>query len=108
MRINDVLKGKARTDVVTIRPEATVRELVAQLAEHNVGALLVSADGSGIGGFVSERGVGRWLGAGLGVLDQPVAAIRTSRVQTCEGADEVTRMMLVMTVHRVRQVPVVS
>lgn len=108
MRINDVLKGKARTDVVTIRPEATVRELVAQLAEHNVGALVVSTDGRSIGGIVSERDVVRRLGADLGVLDQPVEAIMTSTVQTCEGSDEVTRMMQVMTEHRVRHVPVVS
>ena len=45
MRINDVLKAKPSQDVVTISPDASVRELVALLAEHNVGALIVSADG---------------------------------------------------------------
>ena len=39
MRINDVLRGKPGSDVVTINPDASVRDLVAMLAEHNVGAL---------------------------------------------------------------------
>ena len=45
MRIQDVIQGKASQQVVTIGPDATVRELIALLAEHNVGALVVSDDG---------------------------------------------------------------
>ncbi len=108
MRINDVLKGKARNDVVTIHPDATVRDLVAQLAEHNVGALVVSDDGRTVTGIVSERDVVRRLGADVGVLDEAVGAIMTRAVQTCEGAAEVTALMQVMTEHRVRHVPVLT
>ena len=46
MRINDVLRGKPRQDVVTINPDASVRDLIGMLAEHNVGALIVSIDGT--------------------------------------------------------------
>ena len=63
MRINEVLKGKRRWGVVTIAPDATVRELVALLAQHNVGALIVSVDGSSVDGIVSERDVVRRLHA---------------------------------------------
>ena len=45
MRINDVLKNKSSQDVVTILPDASVRELLGLLAQHNVGALIVSSDG---------------------------------------------------------------
>ena len=45
MKINDVIHAKPSQDVVTIGPDATVRELIALLAEHNVGALVVSDDG---------------------------------------------------------------
>ena len=45
MRISEVLAGKPLKDVITIRPDATVRELVGLLAEHNIGALVVSEDG---------------------------------------------------------------
>ncbi len=45
MRIADVLARKGDT-VVTIAPDRTVRELLALLAEHGIGAVVVSGDGS--------------------------------------------------------------
>ena len=69
MKINDVIHRKASQDVVTISPDATVRELVALLAEHNVGALVVSEDGERVGGIVSERDVVRRLHQDATVLD---------------------------------------
>lgn len=108
MRINDVLHAKPRKDVVTISPDATVRELVALLAEHNVGALIVSTDGSSVDGIVSERDVVRRLPGGAAVLDEPVRTIMTTQVQTCEGSSAVTELMQVMTDHRIRHVPVLT
>ena len=56
MRIGDVLKAKPSTTVVTIGPEAGVRDLLSLLAEHNVGALIVSTDGSSVdGGHEPDR-----------------------------------------------------
>jgi CBS domain-containing protein len=108
MRINDVLKGKPSQDVVTIRPDAAVRELVSLLARHNVGALIVSSDGSQVEGIVSERDVVRSLHADEAVLDQPVSAIMTTTVRTAEGSQAVTELMHVMTEHRIRHVPVLT
>ena len=61
MRIRDVVAAKAEQKVVTVTPDATVRELIALLAEHNVGALVVSGDGTTVDGIVSERDVVRRL-----------------------------------------------
>ena len=55
-----------------------MRELVALLAEHNVGALIVSVDGETVDGIVSERDVVRRLHDDADVLDIPVAAIMTA------------------------------
>ena len=77
MRINEVLKGKPQ-GVITIAPNATVRELLALLAEHNVGALIVSGDGTAVDGIVSERDVVRSLHRDPAVLDSPVEGIMTS------------------------------
>lgn len=107
MRISDVLRGKPSQEVVTIPPDATVRELVALLAQHNVGALIVSTDGSRVEGIVSERDVVRRLNEGDAVLDGPVQAIMTAVVQTCEPESSVDQLMQVMTEHRIRHVPVV-
>ena len=108
MRISDVLKGKPRQDVVTIGPDARVRDLLSLLAEHNVGALIVSSDGATVQGIVSERDIVRHLQADETILDGPVSAIMTSVVHTCEGNDPVTDLMQVMTEHRIRHVPVLT
>src|SRR5262249_25380111 len=78
MRIRDVLSGKASQQVVTIAPDATVRDLVALLAEHNIGAVVVSTDGTTVSGIVSERDVVRHLDAGAAILSAPVSQIMTS------------------------------
>ena len=108
MKINDVIKAKPSHDVVTIGPDATVRELIALLAEHNVGALVVSDDGERVTGIVSERDVVRRLHADAGVLDTAVREIMTAEVRTCAGDDGLTDLMQTMTEHRIRHVPVVA
>ena len=108
MRIGDVLKAKASHDVVTIGPDAGVRELIALLAEHNVGALIVSADGGAtVDGIVSERDVVRHLHHDGTVVNNTVAAIMTADVETCDEDTALDEIMKVMTERRVRHVPVV-
>lgn len=108
MKINDVLKAKPSTDVITITPDATVRDLLKLLAEHNVGALIVSTDGSTVDGIVSERDVVRQLNEDESVLSAPVQQIMTTDVASCEGGDDVHTLMKLMTDRRIRHVPVVS
>jgi CBS domain-containing protein len=108
MRINEVLAGKPSREVITITPDATVRELIGLLAEHNVGALVVSADGSSIDGIVSERDVVRRLHEDESVLSLTVSTIMTSDVQTCTGDASVNDLMQVMTARRFRHLPVVA
>ena len=59
MRIADVLRNKGAA-VVTINPDATVRELLAGLADQNIGAMVV-VGADGVVGIVSERDVVRQL-----------------------------------------------
>ena len=108
MKINDVLKAKPSTDVITITPDATVRDLLKLLAQHNVGALIVSTDGSTVDGIVSERDVVRHLNGDESVLSAPVQQIMTTDVASCEGGDDVHVLMKLMTDRRIRHVPVVS
>ena len=106
MRIYDVLRSKGTT-VYTIRPDATVTELLDILASHNVGALVVSSDGTGVDGIVSERDVVRRIqDRGVPVLNEPVSSIMTSMVTTCTEQDTVEDLMRLMTDRRIRHVPV--
>jgi CBS domain-containing protein len=107
MQIGDVLKAKPSHEVVTISPEAGVRELVAKLAEHNVGALIVSTDGTTLEGIVSERDVVRHLHHDGTVVNNTVSAIMTAVVETCDQDTDVHELMKTMTERRIRHVPVV-
>ncbi|MCY7342704.1 MAG: CBS domain-containing protein [Pseudonocardia sp.] len=107
MRIADVLRGKG-SGVVTVGPEATVAELVSELAGHNVGALPV-VEGGRLIGIVSERDVVRRLHAGgAALLGARVADIMTTDVTTCAPGDNVADLARVMTTGRFRHLPVVA
>lgn len=107
MRIADVLRNKGGA-VVTVKPDATVTELLAGLAEHNIGAMVVVGD-SGVAGIVSERDVVRQVHAhGASVLSQPVEKIMTSVVSTCSKSDTLDSLTRLMTENRVRHVPVLE
>jgi CBS domain-containing protein len=108
MRIRDILRNKGHA-VATVRPDATVRELLATLAELNIGAVVVSPDGAEIAGIVSERDVVRRLHErGAELLDAPVRDIMTAEVRTCGPDAAVAELRTTMTEHRIRHVPVVS
>jgi CBS domain-containing protein len=107
MRIADVLRNKGAA-VVTINPDATVTELLAGLALHNIGAMVVVAQ-NGVVGIVSERDVVRQLHAhGASALSRPVSKIMTAVVSTCSKTDTVDSLNVLMTEKRVRHVPVLD
>lgn len=108
MKISDVVKNKPSHTVVTIAPDASVRELLKLLSEHNIGALVVSTDGEHVDGIVSERDVVRTLHADGTVINAQVGQIMTSEVRTCAVEDALEDLMQVMTESRIRHVPVVT
>jgi CBS domain-containing protein len=108
MRISDVIGSKSSKDVITISPDATVRDLIQLLGDHNVGALIVSSDGSAVDGIVSERDVVRHLLDSDDILDGAVSAIMTVDVATAEPTTSLDDMRVLMTERRIRHVPVVS
>ncbi len=108
MRIGEVLEAKPSREVVTISPDASVRELLALLAEHNVGALIVSSDGTSLEGIVSERDVVRHLHHDGTVVNNTVGAIMTDAVETCDEGTLLDDLMKTMTERRIRHVPVVQ
>ena len=108
MKIREVIAGKAIQDIVTISPDATVRELLALLAQYNIGAAVVSGDGGGVDGIVSERDIVRRLNASDAALDDTVAQIMTSQVQTCDSSSSLDDVRKTMTEGRFRHLPVVE
>ncbi|TXH45476.1 MAG: CBS domain-containing protein [Actinobacteria bacterium] len=108
MKVNSILAEKG-TFVATISPEASVTELCSLLTQHNIGAAVVSADGSLVEGIASERDVVRAIAdAGVGVLHQNVASIMTEVVAVCEPDSNTDDLMMTMTERRIRHLPVLE
>lgn len=108
MNVTDILAKKG-SNVVTIDSMRPVTEVLATLAEHNVGAVVVTGTATDIIGIVSERDVVRGLNErGAELLTTPVAEIMTPRVITCRPTDSVEHLTELMTERRIRHVPVIA
>lgn len=108
MIISDILRGKG-SDVVTVPPDTSIEALVGLLAEHRIGAVVVSSDGATVEGIISERDVVRALAAqGPGVLSATVDEICTRDVITTTPSARARELRQVMTDGRFRHVPVIS
>ena len=108
MNVETILRNKGNR-VATIRPEATVADAVGMLNRERIGALVVSEDGAGVDGILSERDIVMALADhGGDLLARPVSAIMTQNVITCEPSDSVGELMAEMTSRRIRHFPVMS
>jgi CBS domain-containing protein len=108
MKVASILKGKGST-VVTVRPEASIAAALHELTDKGIGALVVSNDGKSLLGLISERDIVQALARfGTLHLDLRVADVMMRHVVTCREGDPITRVMDLMTRHRVRHVPVVE
>lgn len=107
MRVHEILAAKSGEALLTVQSTATVSQLLDLLAEHNVGALVVSDDGSTMLGIVSERDIVRKLRHVRGARSVEVSHIMTEDVAVCTPNDTLDHLMAIMTDKRVRHVPVV-
>ncbi|KHL17018.1 CBS domain protein [Mumia flava] len=108
MKVSDIVSSKGSTEVFTIRPDASVSDLLDVLAEHNIGALIVSEDGDHVLGIVSERDIVRKLRGVPEPGTQTVEAIMTTDVHSCQPGDDIGVLMSIMTDRRIRHIPVLD
>jgi CBS domain-containing protein len=108
MTVAMILKAKG-THVETVRPEATLQDVVERLARRRIGAVLVTAASGDILGIVSERDVVFALGNGGGIaLQRRADEVMTKNLVTCVPEDRAEDLMEMMTQGRFRHVPVVQ
>ena len=108
MFADQILDEKGR-QVATVAPTDTVADALSVLAEHNIGALVVSADGEAVDGILSERDIVRRLAAdGAEALRLQVSDLMQAEVATIDGRTHTERIMGVMTEGRFRHLPVVE
>lgn len=94
--------------IISIQPDASVRDAIVLMAEKGVGALIVTEDGK-LCGIVSERDYARKvILKGRASSTTPVADIMTADVITASSDMTVNTCMEMMTNKRCRHLPVVD
>jgi CBS domain-containing protein len=106
MSVADILKQKG-ADVATIAPDVSVKRAADWLRAKNIGSLVVVSGGAVLG-LVSEREIVHAMSHhGEAVTLIPVSEIMRRGVIAVSPTETVSRVMSLMTRHRVRHMPVV-
>ncbi len=107
MKVSTILATKGNK-LITIAPEKPIRDAVALLARHNIGALIVLNEAGKLVGILSERDVVRQLDQQEELLSQPVESVMTAKVITCLPQDDLMSVAHSMTERRFRHMPVLE
>ena len=108
MRIDGVLRTKGN-EVISVAPQAILREAAELLHKHRIGALLVLDANHELVGIISERDiVGILAEQGSDALYARVDQAMSTEVVVCSPRDTVEQLMGVMTDRRIRHLPVVD
>ncbi|RUM98653.1 CBS domain-containing protein [Pseudaminobacter arsenicus] len=106
MTVKAILEQKGH-DVFTLGPNEKLTEAIKILAEHRIGALVITNGDRKIVGILSERDIVRVLAReGAAALDQSVRAAMTPKVNICNENHTVNELMEIMTKGRFRHLPV--
>ena len=106
MNIANILARKGSI-AVTVRPEESIREALALLDRHNIGAL-IAVEGNRPVGILSERDIVREAARNEGFLERSVADLMTRDVITGQPHDDLLAVAHTMTERRIRHLPVVD
>ena len=107
MLISTILADKG-AKVVTVAPDRSVKDLLALLSLHQIGACVVSLDGNSIIGIVSERDIVWALASSESIMNAPVTQIMTTEVFAAPFDSKIDELMNVMTSQRIRHIPITS
>lgn len=108
MAISEILSDKARPGVVTVAPDAPVRDAIAAMVDQNVGCVLVVENAAPVG-ILSERDVLRLYRARGGALDEVrTADVMTRDLMVGHPQSAVEEVMTLMTERRFRHLPVMD
>ena len=107
-KVSSVLKHKGH-DVVTVAPQQTVVSVVKVLAQNRIGAAPVINEEGQLIGIISERDIIRGMSEHAdAVLTLPAEQLMTRDVKTCSSEDQLVDLMEVMTLQRIRHLPVIQ
>ncbi len=109
MLVQQILKAKGSSKVVTIAPGTLVSDAARILAERRIGGLVVSSDDIKVEGILSERDIVRSLAVrGAGCLDETIDEMMTRNPVCCALGDTSDEVLMRMTEGRFRHMPVLE
>ncbi|HEX9921634.1 MAG TPA: CBS domain-containing protein [Anaerolineae bacterium] len=107
MNVRRILATKG-VDIVTVRPDQTIREAIALLAKHNIGALVAVDTENRPVGILSERDITRQLAKNEDLFTLLVSDLMTKNVITGMPQDDLKSVANTMTDKRIRHLPIVD
>ncbi len=108
MKVSRILQHKG-SEVATVRPETPVIDVVAQLRERRIGAMVVVDPDGSICGIISERDIVRALAEhGPDLATLKTSDLMTADVSVCNSDVGIDDIMRQMTDGGFRHVPVVE
>lgn len=108
MKVSRILQHKG-SEVATVEPETPVVDVVAQLRERRIGAMVVVAPDGSICGIISERDIVRALAEhGSDLAKLKTSDLMTADVSVCNSGVDIDHIMRQMTEGSFRHVPVIE
>ena len=108
MKVSRILQAKGN-EVATIGPDRPVLEVVAELRERRIGAMVVMENDGSIAGILSERDIVHALAEhGPDLARLTARDLMTADVTVCDPGHDVHHVMRQMSGGRFRHVPVVD
>ncbi|MBI5035533.1 MAG: CBS domain-containing protein [Chloroflexi bacterium] len=107
MKIDEVLATKGG-NVFTTQPNESIKNAVAILSKHNIGALVVVDDSHHVIGILSERDIVRQASRDDRFLSRTVRELMTPKVITGSPHDDLEIVMRTMTKNHFRHLPIVE
>ena len=107
MNVRQILAKKG-INVITIRPDQLIREAVALMSKHRIGALIVVDSDSHPVGIISERDIVRRAAKDESLFGIEVQDIMTSDLVIGMPQDDIYSVAQTMTKKRFRHLPIVE
>lgn len=107
--LRDVLSGPLDRDIMTVSPEATIRDAATRITANPIGSVVVVDKAGVLVGIISEKDIAREISKhGADAVDKSVSSVMTPN-PICGAPDTSTRDVLItMARGRFRHMPVVE